>query len=104
MKPGAPPLQFARLPANVHEKIFSFHYNPKREYKDIEALFDLCERVSTDIDTGRIAGLYAKQFSKAFEGISLEDYLLAATARTHSCPLWTATREHYPMTDVELFA
>lgn len=74
----------------------------KREHKDIEALFDLCERVSTDIDTGRIAGLYANQFSKAFQGISLEDYLLAATARTHRCPLWTANRKHYPMTDIEL--
>ena len=76
----------------------------KREHKDIEALFELCERVPTDIDTGRIAGLYANQFSKAYQGISLEDYLLAATARTHSCPLWTANRKHYPMSDIELFA
>jgi predicted nucleic acid-binding protein len=75
----------------------------KREYKDIEALFDLCARISTDIDTGRIAGLYAHQYGKAFQGISLEDYLLAATARTHSCPLWTGNRKHYPMDDVELF-
>ena len=74
-----------------------------REYKDIEALFDLCTRVSTDADTGRMAGLYASQYGKAFQGISLEDYLLAATARTHSCPLWTANRKHYPMDDVELF-
>jgi len=28
--------------------------------------------------------------------------LLAATARTHSCPLWTGNRKHYPMDDVEL--
>jgi predicted nucleic acid-binding protein len=55
-----------------------------------------------DIETGRLAGLYANQFSKAFQGISLEDYVLAATARTQRCPLWTHNRKHYPMDDIEL--
>ena len=76
----------------------------KREYKDVEALFDLCHRIDMDIDTGRMAGLYANQFSKAFSGISLEDYVLAATACAHRCPLWTLNRKHYPMDDIELFA
>ena len=76
----------------------------KREHKDVEALFDLCRRVDMDIDTGRLAGVYANQFSKAFSSISLEDYVLAATARTHRCPLWTHNRKHYPMDDIELFA
>ena len=73
------------------------------EYKDIEALFDLCERVSTDIETSRIAGQYANQYGKAFQGISLEDCLLAATARNHRCPLWTGNRKHYPMNGIQLF-
>ena len=30
------------------------------EHKDIEAFFNLCERISTDCDTGRTAGLYAE--------------------------------------------
>ena len=76
----------------------------KREYKDIEALFDLCLRVDMDADTGRMAGLYANQYAKAFQGIALEDYVLAATARTYRCPLWTHNRKHYPMDDIELFA
>lgn len=76
----------------------------KREHKDIEALFDLCQRASMDSDTGRMAGLYANQYAKAFQGIALEDYLLAATARAHRCPLWTHNRKHYPMEDIELFA
>lgn len=76
----------------------------KREHKDVEALFDLCRRIDMDIDTGRMAGIYASQFAKAFSGISLEDYVLAATARTHRCPLWTHNRKHYPMEDIELFA
>ena len=76
----------------------------KREHKDIEALLNLCQRVPMDSDTGRIAGLYANQYAKAFQGIALEDYLLAATARTHRCPLWTHKRKHYPMDDIKLFA
>jgi predicted nucleic acid-binding protein len=74
----------------------------KREYKDVEALFDLCQRVDMDADTGRLAGIYANQYAKAYQGIALEDYVLAATARTHRCPLWTHNRKHYPMDDIEL--
>ncbi len=75
-----------------------------REHNDIEAFFNLCERVATDCETGRTAGLYASQYRQAFQGISLEDYVLAATARAHRCPLWTANKKHYPMRDIELFA
>jgi predicted nucleic acid-binding protein len=74
----------------------------KREYKDIEALFDLCHRVDMDTDTGRLAGKYANEYAKAFQGVALEDYVLAATARTHGCPLWTHNRKHYPMRDIEI--
>ena len=75
-----------------------------REHKDVEAFFDLCQRIDMDIDTGRFAGLYANQYAKAFSGIGLEDYVLAATAKAHRCPLWTHNRKHYPMDDLELIA
>lgn len=74
----------------------------QREYKDIEALFDLCQRVELDSAAGRTAGVYANQFAKAFQRISLEDYFMAATARDLGCPLWTHNRNHYPMDDIEL--
>lgn len=76
----------------------------KREHRDIEALFDLCQRVDMDHEVGRLAGLYANQYAKAFQGIALEDFILAATARAHRCPLWTHNRKHYPMNDIELFS
>ena len=76
----------------------------KREHKDVEAFFDLCQRIDMDAGTGRMAGLYASQYGKAFSGIALEDYVLAATARAHRCPLWTHNRKHYPMDDLELLA
>ena len=74
-----------------------------REHKHMEPFVDLGERVSTDCETGRTAGLYASQYRKAFPGSSLEAYLLAATARAHRCPLWTGNKKHYPMRDIELF-
>lgn len=76
----------------------------QREHKDIEALFDLCQRIDMDHETARLAGLYAKEYAKAFQGIALEDYVLAATARARRCPLWTHNRKHYPMDDIELLA
>lgn len=75
----------------------------EREHKTIEAFFKLCQQLDLNSETGRTAGHYAKRFSKAFQGISLEDFLLAATARAHQCPLWTHNRKHYPMDDVALF-
>ena len=74
-----------------------------REHKDIEAFFDLCQRVHADSDTGRAAGVYAQQYRRAYQGISLEDYFLAAIARASRCPLWTGNRKHYPMDDIDLF-
>ena len=73
-----------------------------KEHKDIEAFFDLCQRIDMDSEQGRSAGLYANQYRKAFQGISLEDFLLAAIAKAHHCPLWTGNRKHYPMQDIEL--
>lgn len=75
----------------------------QREHKSVEALFDLCQRIDMDTETGRQAGLYVNQFAKAYQGISLEDFVLAATAHRHRCPLWTHNRKHYPMTDIGLF-
>jgi predicted nucleic acid-binding protein len=74
----------------------------KREHKDVEALFDLCQRIDMDHETARLAGMYANQYAKAFQGVALEDYVLAATARAQRCPLWTHNRKHYPMDDIEL--
>jgi predicted nucleic acid-binding protein len=75
----------------------------KREYKDIEALFSLCELTDVNTECARVAGIYANDFGKAFQGISLEDYFLAASARLLSCPLWTLNRKHFPMNDIVLF-
>jgi len=73
-----------------------------REYPKIEGFFGLCERLSLDMETARLAGQYAYRHRKANQGVSLEDYLLAATAKKNRCPLWTGNRKHYPMEDILL--
>lgn len=73
-----------------------------REYKQIETLFAMCVPIEIDTSTGQAAGLYAARYRKSHQGISLEDFLLAASARQHRCPLWTGNRKHYPMDDIEL--
>jgi predicted nucleic acid-binding protein len=73
------------------------------EHKDIERFFRLCQVVAADGDIGRAAGLYANQYRKAFQRVSLEDYLLAATAGACRCPLWTGNGKHYPMDNITLF-
>ena len=70
------------------------------EHNDIGAFFDLCELVDIDHRIGRIAGHFAQRHRKAFQGISLEDYLIAATAHRHSSKLWTGNRKHYPMPEI----
>lgn len=75
----------------------------QREHKEIAILFSLCQRISIDSETGQQAGHYAHRYRKAHQGISLEDYLLAASARQNRCPLWTSNRKHYPMDDIALF-
>jgi len=75
----------------------------QREYPQIEGLFAFCERLALDSETDRQAGIYANRYRKVYQGISLEDYLLAATARQNRCPLWTGNRKHYPMDDLVLF-
>lgn len=75
----------------------------RREYLQIEMFLNLCTPLSLDVDIARLAGQYANQLGKAFQGISLEDYLIAATAKHYRCPLWTGNRKHYPMDDIVLY-
>ena len=75
----------------------------QREHKEIETLFSLCKRINIDAATGQQAGHYAHRYRKSHQGISLEDFLLAASARQSRSPLWTNNRKHYPMDDIVLF-
>lgn len=78
----------------------------KHEYPTIEQFFSLLTPLTLDTETGKLAGEYANQYRKAYNRISLEDYLLAATAATavqEKAWLWTDNQKHYSMLDVSFF-
>ena len=99
---------------NLHENDTQFFLSPiviaeiyvgafKKEHPTIEAFFNLCNRLTLDAKTAKQAGLFAAEYRKAYQGISLEDYLLAATALQLDCPIWTNNKKHYPMNEIILF-
>lgn len=97
----------------MHEQGVQFYLSPiviaeifagafKKEHADIEAFFSLCTIQKLDAKIAKHAGLLANTYRKAYSGISLEDYLLAATAMQLDCPLWTKNLKHYPMSELRL--
>jgi predicted nucleic acid-binding protein len=72
----------------------------KREMLSIDQFFDHLVHVDICRFTGIQAGQYANQYRKAYNKISLEDYLIAASAKINSLALWTNNRKHYPMEDI----
>jgi predicted nucleic acid-binding protein len=75
----------------------------KHEYPTIEQFFSLLTQLTLDTETGKLAGEYANQYRKAYNKISLEDYLLAATAVQEKAWLWTDNQKHYPMPEAHFF-
>ncbi|MDD4963696.1 MAG: type II toxin-antitoxin system VapC family toxin [Gallionella sp.] len=98
----------------LHEQGVVFYLSPiviaeiyvgafKKEHAAIEAFFSLCTLLTLDAKTAKKAGLLAAIYRQSHQGISLEDYLLAATAIQLDCSLWTQNKKHYPMTNLVLF-
>lgn len=69
------------------------------EHKILEALFAAIQCVPIDVEIGRRAGDYLRQFAKS-HGVELGDALIAATASVHGLQLWTRNRRHYPIRDL----
>jgi len=71
-----------------------------KEKEQIETLFSYFKSLDINAEVGVITGNYANEFRKAFQGISLEDYMIAATAKYYGLQLWTYNKKHYPMRDL----
>ncbi|MFZ1570964.1 MAG: type II toxin-antitoxin system VapC family toxin [Thiolinea sp.] len=69
----------------------------KHEYPIIEQLLGFLTPLVLDIGTAQLAGEYAKQYRKSHNKISLENFLIAATANKENAYLWTNNKKHYPM-------
>jgi len=74
----------------------------ENEIETINRLFSYFKVAEINYNIGQIAGNYAKKYKKAFCGISLEDYLIAATAKYYNFSLWSYNKKHYPMDDINL--
>ena len=70
------------------------------EIEQIEELFSYFKTVDINPQIGVMTGEYANKFRKAFNGISLEDYMIAGTAKYYNLTLWTYNKKHYPMRDL----
>lgn len=71
-----------------------------KEITQIEKLLSYFKMLEINSEIGMITGKYANEFRKAFNGISLEDFMIAGTAKYYNLPLWTYNKKHYPMKDV----
>jgi predicted nucleic acid-binding protein len=71
-----------------------------KEITQIEQLFSYFKTVDINNEVGYITGKYANEFRKAFNGISLEDFMIAGTAKHYGLALWTYNKKHYPMRDL----
>jgi len=79
-----------------------YHGAKEKEYKQIEELFSFFEIIDINAQIGYLAGKYANKYSKAFNKISLEDYLIAATVKIYNLNLFTYNKKHYPMEEIIL--
>lgn len=67
-----------------------------------EAFFAARGDVVIDAETGRRAGAYLARYRKS-HGIELADAIVAAAATTAGLHLWTLSKKHYPMADLQLY-
>ena len=79
-----------------------WHGARPQEQKILEALFAAIQCVPIDVEIGRRAGDYLRQFAKS-HGVELGDALIAATASVHGLELWTRNRRHYPIRGLAFF-
>lgn len=79
-----------------------WHGARPQEHKILEALFAVIQCVPIDVEIGRRAGDYLRQFANS-HGVELGDALIAATASVHGLQLWTRNRRHYPIRGLVFF-
>jgi predicted nucleic acid-binding protein len=72
------------------------------EHEALTALFQALLCVPIDMDVGRQAGDYLRQYRKSHR-VELGDALIASAALLSRASLWTLNRKHYPMKELAFF-
>jgi hypothetical protein len=79
-----------------------WHGARPNEHKSLNDLFSVLVCVTIDLEAGRLAGDYLRQYGKS-HNLELGDALIAATALIHGAALWTRNRKHYPEKNLLFF-
>ncbi len=79
-----------------------WHGARPQEYPILNALFVAVHCIPIDLQIGKRAGDYLRQYAKSHP-VELGDALIAATVSIHKLELWTRNRRHYPMKDIDFF-
>lgn len=104
--------EFVQKFLNLNDHGAKFYYNPiviaeiyagvfEKEINDVNNFFEKLVNINICKATGVQAGLYANQYKKVYNNISLEDYLIASCASINELKLWTNNKKHYPMVEIE---
>lgn len=104
--------EFVQKFLSLYARGARFYYNPiviaevyagvfETEINDVNDFFEMLINIDICKQTGIQAGMYVNRYKKAYNRISLEDYLIASCATTHSLCLWTNNKKHYPMNEIE---
>jgi len=67
------------------------------ERSEIRGLLDSLNNIEASVDIATRAGEWARTYRRSHEGISVIDYLVAATAEIHGADLLTQNVKHFPM-------
>lgn len=74
----------------------------RNEFDLLDDLFRAMLCVPIDLETGRQAGHYLRQYRRS-HGLALGDALIASAAALNKAHLWTRNRRHYPMTELSFY-
>jgi predicted nucleic acid-binding protein len=72
------------------------------EHAILSSLFEALICVPIDMEAGRQAGEYLRQYRKS-HSVELGDALIASAAALHGAALWTRNRKNYPMKGLFFF-
>ena len=79
-----------------------WHGARAKENAILSSLFEALMCVPIDMETGRQAGKYLRQYRKS-HSVEPGDALIASAAILHGAVLWTRNRKHYPMRGISFF-
>lgn len=88
-----------RLTASIVTKIEILAGMRPKEERATRGLLATVHLVEVDDAIAEQAGAFANQYLRAYPGVDVADYIVAATAWNLGAQLWTRNVKHFPMYD-----